>query len=279
MSGVGTAAGYQSEGEAATADYLMRRRLPFEHHAPLGGRNPDFVATHPITGDVALEVFEPELSLPGKVGAFDSIKPLERGFKPRKREQARAARDAGIPFVLVAASTNSDIPYDSHAVAGALFGRPGVTFPVGVPDPGAAARWAYLGPGKARPDANTSVSAMALISYFNPTEWRLQAAWHGRVPLSTRTSQADVGEALAARHAIYEELVARGIYLPELRRPRLRLFHNPWAAIPLDLAFAGQHDEQTAAIQRSDGAWIFTGVSEGRCAWEVRAEGKGHRDH
>jgi hypothetical protein len=89
----------RSEGEARFARYLEHRELEeYEYEAPVGGRCPDFLVAHPL-GKVACEVFEPVIRLPNQVAAFSSYPALRGGFEARNGKQAKAAKEAGIPFV------------------------------------------------------------------------------------------------------------------------------------------------------------------------------------
>ena len=62
-------------------------------------------------------------------GSFDHVEPLYGAFDQRKRKRAQASRAAGLPFVVVIGSANSDVAYDWMAAVGALRGRPGLSVP------------------------------------------------------------------------------------------------------------------------------------------------------
>lgn len=256
-----------SDGERLVAIYLDQRGLCWEHEPEIGGRHLDFVVECAV-GSVALEVYEPHLRLPNRFGSYDSIGPVEGAFSDRKRKQIKAAKQAGLPLVLVIGSANSDVPYDVLSIAGVMFGRPGVRMtvhPEGVAtDPTAA----FLGPGKVQPDVNRGASALALIRRFNPTLWRLRAAWRSaglidRSPPDTPRARCEVYE----RMRVIEATMTRsGVYLPEARIARLVIAHNPFADNPLPRRFAGSHDDQYGALE-SGSEWGL--LATGRLRREV----------
>lgn len=272
MSGSAT---YPSEGEATVAEYLAVRRIGFEYEPQIGTRHPDFLA-HAPGGDIVLDVYEPVLRLHNSSGAFDSVKPVSGAFDARKRKQAQAARKAGLPFIVVIGSANSDIAYDWMAAVGALRGRPGVSFAVG---PGAPAdpepTPTLIGIGKTGGGDNTSFSALAVLHTFNPTQWRLRLAQHELVRHYEPRLPDEHDSRIRALTEIYQryadieaDLTERGLYLPNARRVRLAVYHNPNASIPLPRTFAGVHDEQWDEIPDLDGRVVYCQVALGRDAQE-----------
>ena len=268
-------AAYNSHGEADVYDYLTRRCIPFDYEAAVGTRHPDFLA-HAPGGDVVLEVYEPELRLLNDGGAFDSIEPLYGAFDQRKRKQAKASREAGLPFVVVVGSANSDVAYDWISAVGAMRGRPGVSFAVG---PGAPERPpttpTLIGVGMTAGGDNTSVSALALMHGFNPTKWRLEMAWRElvrnqdlRLPKNHDHRVRAVGTIRDAYEEVQADLVKRGLYRPHLRRVRLSIYHNPDAAIGLPPTFAGVHDEQWDEVELDEGSLGYGPIAFGRDSWE-----------
>lgn len=267
-------AAYNSEGEAAVHDYLTRRRIPFEYEPAVGRRHPDFLA-HAPSGDVVLEVYEPELRLPNDSGAFDSVEPLYGAFDQRKRKQAKASREAGLPFVVVVGSANSDVAFDWMSAVGAMRGRPGVSFPVGPGAPGSPSPTPTLiGVGMTAGGDNTSVSALALAHSFNPTKWRLEMAWRELVRNEGRLPENHDSRirALVAIQDQYDEVqadvVKRRMYRPDLRRVRLSIYHNPDAAIRLPPTFAGVHDVQWDDLELDDGSLNYGPIAFGQDSWE-----------
>lgn len=114
-----------SDGERLLAAYLRQQQLPYEFE--VGElRRPDFQVHHPITR-VVCEVYEPTVRLPPQAGPFDFVSPLRGAFQGRKRRQGAEARSAGVPYVVVLGSANSDVGLDVFSVAGAAFGNVGVS--------------------------------------------------------------------------------------------------------------------------------------------------------
>ena len=248
------------------AAYLDQRGFRWEHEPQVGTRNLDFVA-QTSAGPVALEVYEPRLTLPSRVGSFDSVAPVEGLFSARKRKQIKAAKETALPLVLVVGSAHSDVPYDVFSVAGVMFGRPGIRMLVGPEGAASEPEAALLGPGKVQPSVNRGVSAVALVRRFNPTLWRLRAAWRsarliGRPPANSPRARREVLERMTQ---IQSELVERGVYLPAARLARLIIVHNPFALMPLPLSFAGPHDDQYGLVRDSE--WDL--VACGRLRQEV----------
>ena len=263
------------------ADYLTRRRIRFEYEPQIGTRHPDFLA-HAPDGDVVLDVYEPVLRLRNSSGAFDRVKPVSGAFDDRKRKQAKAARNAGFPFVVVIGSANSDIAYDWMAAVGALRGRPGVSFAVGPdasPDPEPTP--ALIGVGKTGGGDNTSFSALAVVHTFNPTGWRLRLAQQElvrrhepRLPDRHDSRIRALAEIQERYSEIEADLTERGLYLPDARRVRLGIYRNPDAAIPLPRTFAGVHDEQWDEISYPDGRVVYCQVALGRDSQEWKLLGE-----
>lgn len=271
--------GPASDGECLTAAYLRQRRWKWEYEPLVGTRRLDFRAETHI-GPVLFEVFEPELRLPSTAGAFDSIYPVLGLFKSRKRSQIKAAKEAGLPLVMVIGSASSDVPYGLHSLQGAMFGRPGVTLSLDSPDPAADARWVFLGGGRVQPEMNRGVSAVAALRRFNPTKWRLDSAWRSRGLLSdNETLQRhredrggylrSVAELTKRMRDVEVALTNRGVFDPDAAVARLVVVHNPYAVHPLDPHFAGPHDEQHGVIEIGRDRVVWTQVTCGVSQWEV----------
>lgn len=258
-----------TEGERLMRAYLHERRLPCEEEPPVGGFNPDFLMHSPV-GDVVAEVYDPTLTLPGRVGAYDSITPLLGAFGTRKRKQVGAACKAGYPTIVVLGKGNSDLTFDDFTVTGALFGRPGVTFPVGPgAPPDAKPAYTFLDGAAFQPTKNTSYSAVAVVSQFNPTLRHFQRATAAlpSVIWGESTHQERVAH-VEEMMEIERELEAAGVYKPDACRTRLTIYRNPWAARPLPWDFAGPHDDQFDLFEtaRSVG---YTLVARGVNGFEV----------
>ena len=259
----------RSEGERHTGAYLRQRRIRFDYEPDMGGCNIDFVA-HTPHGLVAMEVYEPHLRLPNVAGSFDSVAPLLGLFKQAKLRQVRAAKRAGLPMILVLGSANSDISFDEYAAESVMFGRVGVRIPLDSADPAAEAEWTFLNGGRLQPSLNRGVSALALLRIFNPTRWRLDAAWRaGSLEFEPTMSRRSVAQIAMRRAAIELELAERGIYDPAASLARLVLFHNPFATNRLDRRFGGPHDDQHALYEERGNSALWGVVACGVRRWEV----------
>lgn len=249
-----------SPGEQLVSAYLRQCRLPFEREPLVGRSRPDFVAASAF-GAVALEVFEPELRLPATAGSFDSVAPLLAAFRNRKRRQVQDCFAAGLATAIVIASTNSDVPFDVFAAAGAMFGRLGVRFPLHSADPGHEAKTAFLSGGQLQPERNTRYSAVAIVRRFNPTMWRLEAAWKAErlSPTPSDVSQREIVTLFQRRTEVEERLTQSGVFDPTAALSRLIILRNPYAQLPLSDEFGGPHDQHYGQL---DGSW--TCVATGR---------------
>jgi hypothetical protein len=131
-----------SSGERLMAEYLDRRGFTYEREPDIGGRCPDFVFDT-AGRRVAVEVYEPEMRVPGGFGPIDTMEPIRAAFENRKYDQAKKVRAAGLPFLVVVGSDNADLPYNLESVLGAMFGilvsRSRSTARSKTPDPSASA--------------------------------------------------------------------------------------------------------------------------------------------
>jgi len=257
-----------SEGEQHVAEYLEQWGVSYEREPDVGGRNPDFVVD--LQGSrVALEVYEPALRLTNRVGSFDSVGKLQNAFRGRKGKQRSAAKDAGVPYVVVIGSGKSSIVYDHFAVMGAMFGRIGVSWnldtvtgrPVSDPRP------AHLGGARVQPGMNTGISAVALLRRFNPTLRRLQDAWDAdraeRSPAFSESTFQDRVRFLERSQAIQDELERRGEFDPRIRLSRLIFYRNPWAVHQLPESFGGPYDDHFGVLEVLDSETFYGPVAEG----------------
>jgi hypothetical protein len=189
------------DSERLTHAYLRQRPdLTVSIRERWGSRVPDFTVRSPL-GTVVLEVYSPTVVLPSRAGAFDSVSPSTGAFKARKRKQGEAVTAADVPYVVVLGTANSSIPLGEFELLGAMFGKKGVS-----------------------PSTNTR--SLAVVSRFNPTSWRYDAAFEQR----TRGVKG-LDQLLINGLALEQGLTERGPFDPEARVARMRIVHNPWAAI------------------------------------------------
>jgi len=251
-----------SPGERLFAAYLRQRGLSWEREPDVRGSRPDFVVRHPVM-EFASEVYEPVLRLPPGGGWFDSYPPLRRSFKGRKSRQAKAVKDAGLPFVVVLGRTNSDVPFQPEIVAGAMFGNVSVEVPLD--STGGESRTVFGGGGRVQRKQNRGVSAVAILSSFNPTYWRVEQVMADRLgvepswrpnmsPASAKREQ--VASARVMRE-IHDHMAATGDYIVTAQLAKLTVLHNPYADHPIGLdVLNGPHDVQWANTER-DGIWGY----------------------
>jgi hypothetical protein len=208
----------RTPGEKMMAAYLDERSVPYRYESFGEGANPDFRADHPAAGEVMLEVYEPGYLLPRNPdGSYRSgaVAPpgrvVRRGLTSRRKSrQAAVARDLGIPFVLVVASTNAELAIGEHDIPGALFGSPEFQWSANA-DPDEPGRLVFGSGGRLQAHLSTRFSAVAVIT----------------------RGAADTPAGRSAGNG---------------QACRLQIFHNPFAAIPLKPEFASPYDDQWAAV-------------------------------
>jgi hypothetical protein len=196
----------------------------------------------------------------------------------QKYAQAKAARDAGLPFVVVLRHTNSDIPFNPIVVAGAMFGDLATQFSVWLgpgPRPQETApesRTVFGGGGRLQETMNRAISAVAILTTFNPTMWRVQRAYQGRLQRLNGPGWPSLREQQLACDLInetYDHFRATGDFDDDARLARLTVIHNPYCDNPVDLdVFSGPHDDQWGHIPIENGS-ACTLVAQGRMRWEV----------
>src|SRR5664280_2429469 len=233
----------RSPGEVALQNYLVERSLGFRYEPATSGPNPDFEVDHPRCGRVIMDVVEPEFRLPRNPdGSYHSganrgpEEALRRALNSdRKKDQAQVAIDAGHPFVIVYARTNSEMSFEPHQLAGALFGNLQFRFPLGDDTPPDRGGTLAFGPGgRLQQRLNTRFSAVAVIAGFNPGFAEVERIAEGRFHLGMTPSQQ-----IAKVLEVAGEEKEAGRYNDDKAVYRLTVFHNPFAQVVLSPEFAG----------------------------------------
>lgn len=268
----------QSVGERLFAAYLRQRRLrDYAFEPVVGNAQVDFVVDHPGFGPVSWEIYEPEWRLPNQPASRDPYEPIRRGFKRRKQVQAKAAATAALPHVLVLHASRSDASFDPFIVAGAMFGNIGVTFTVdleGGSPPGDAHDTTFLGGGRLQEGMNRSYSAVALLTRFNPTLWRVQRAYASRLRHFGLFRWANPppwvrGVVWRIMTETHDRFRRSGIFDETAAVARLTVVHNPHAKYPLDPSIAaGPHDEQWGTVALEDRT-IYCQIASGVRCYEI----------
>lgn len=206
-------------GEVLFERYLRQRvELTAEYEARVSGRRPDFQVVGP-TAQAVCEVYSPQVLLSPGGGPFDSFGPLRGAFKSRKRGQGEDAKATGTPYVVVVSAANSPVGFGAFELMVGMFG----------------------GPRRIHSGQNTRFSALAVVSAFNPTAWRIEKS----IAAADGGTEHSLEEAIAQSLCTMEELEARGVYERTAEAVRLDIVHNPWAANPLPLElFGGAWDRQ-----------------------------------
>lgn len=238
----------QNAAEEHFETYLDSHSHTYRYELPAGAANPDYWVDHD-TGPVVCEVRHVTASIGETIGnefgSIDPYKPLAKAVK-RKSRQGRAL-DGVHPYVVVLWAPDWDV--GDLAVAGALFGRVGISFPVdtttGTGDLGKASnrfgRDATLHPG-----TRSHISAVALLHRFNPTLRDAEDEISARLDVLGRDS---IETGLPVIWDVFERRQNEGLFDPDARQPRLTVMHNPDATLPLPPdVLRGPYDEHWSDI-------------------------------
>jgi hypothetical protein len=224
-----------TSGEQCFEEYLASLRLKWDYELPAGGKNADYVVHHTST-DVVCEVKDLE---PGDIEERARRSRALTGIDsyPRIREKINSSRRQlqpykdKLPCLLVLFNAGAQVPLSNTRVAGAMFGDLGFALQVGEPE---SLRATYLQRGKLRPQQNTTFSAVAVVERIKPHQPLFDALVAERMPTPS-FEMLGVFEQIRAEHPDIDF---------QARTPRLRVIHNPHAAIRLPPdAFSGPHDE------------------------------------
>lgn len=231
---------FDTSSEELFAAYLDLHEIPWTPKPQVGQHRPDFLV-NTGTGDVACEVKEWTKSpLPGhgvhSLGPEQVYGPIHAKMRD-SYAQAGSCHDAGFPFVLVLDATTGTVCCEAIDVFGAMMGEPVVLIPVGpdAPDPPTSARTildSESRQGKKPGPTNERYSALAVLSKRNPTAAALDAFLDTTQPERAGLPTDEAGiEVLRA----IERAKDAGVYYPDLAaEPGLDVYHNPYAAFPLD---------------------------------------------
>lgn len=254
-----------SDGERLFAAYLRQRQIPYEFEVG-EQRRPDFQVHHPITR-VVCEVYEPTVRLPPQAGPFDSVSPLRGAFQGRKRRQGAEARSAGVPYVVVLGSANSDVGLDVFSVAGAAFGNVGVSFSIDPATGRTGPVETTFGSGaRLQPAINTRYSAVIRLTKFNPTQYRVERSVKDRLS----RGKPSLRETWRVVREVHDHFAATAEFDPEAALARVTVLHNLHASTPLPMeVFGGPHDEHWGTVWDDEANGRYTRLATGRLWFEV----------
>lgn len=223
----------RSPGEELFAKYLNGRGRSFKYEPVLDGQRPDFrVASEP--SDVICEIVDPEPTWPAnRVGSGPDPHTEIRAVIGRKKRQGRGAKGR-LPYVVVIRPAAGIQPYDPHVVIGAMLGDVAFSVPVQTHRGGRAVPTTLVttSGGRMQPAQNTRFSAIGVLWKLNPTSAKLDRL----IREALRNVKGDLPQFEAIQRVI-DRTTAAGTYEPGLEVPRLEVFHNPHAAVPLPLGF------------------------------------------
>lgn len=247
---------YSRPSEARFADYLGLNGHSYTYEPDLGiSRRPDFLVGMTGQPGVVCEVTDITKPLMPDGVTVASVDPYEQVRRKinEKEKQARGLKGR-YPFVIVLWFEQPHGPC-SLVIPGALFGNIAVEILIdtntGGPVEEIDDRLTVSGGGRLQPGRNTKISAVAVLNAFNPTRAAVERAVAERVAAGERTVERV--------WQISTEEYDRPTYDAAAVLARLDVFHNPYAALPLESSlFTGPHD---AAWDLADGGYrrTFTG--------------------
>jgi len=246
---------FATDSEGRFADYLDRNHHRWEYEPPSlasdpGGRVPDFGLVENGVLGVACEVTDVtwwNMSSGGPPRTYEAVRSkLQEKHKQIRHLKGRLAIVLVLDLLPVRHSHLEIIP-------GALFGDLGVRFSV---DAGStqqvSSETIFQGGGRLQKYRLTSFSAVGVLGSFSPS----LAAANRRINdrLSALSQPPTVAEVTAASA---QEVWGRTFddYVP-----RLDLFHNPFAVVPLPIGyFGGLYDREWSTIGPGYG-WCASGT-------------------
>jgi hypothetical protein len=231
---------FVTESEELFATYLDQRGLNYIYEPVMGNRAPDFLVAHPDDGEIVCEVTEIT-----KMEPAGWIDPYRAARQKIKAKQKKASVVKGkYPYVIV---LRFAIPHPSieMIVPGAMYGDVGLTMLIdtqtGGPVEGSQPVVAALQGGRMQRERNTTISAVAVVEQFNPTKAKIDRSIRRRL-----REDATAVEFLAVANEEY----GNPEFDESARLPRLDVFHNVFAALPVPPEFfAGPHDSRWEAIE------------------------------
>jgi hypothetical protein len=276
--------GPESPGEIHFERYLQERGLHAAYEPDIGGRNPDFLVSHPVA-TFAAEVYEPVMEeMSSRSGFLPSPYEKYRGaFQARKRKQIAAVKGAGYCYVAVLASTHTTTTINPAFMAGAMFGELQWSWPIDPQGDGDLrnGRMTFGSGAALQPALMRGVSAVGLIDIFNPTQHVLDEAiaevteprnedWQRRVAtLTDEEFEQHCATAFEEADKVARRLVKSGEYDPTAETIRIIGLHNPYAQFPLPKqCLSGPYDEQWGIVSR-DGRSAYGPLAYGPLIGEV----------
>ena len=258
----------RTEGEKLFERYLASQDIPFEFEKKQPGKSklPDYsIEWRGKTVLFDVKDFAPPDDLTGGSGAFDPY--------PRIREKIEQGRDKFREFKNVCCALvlcNLGNPFvmlqDAHIMLGAMYGDSGFSFPVnvttGIGDDTKLKR-TFLNNGKMiRPQwskpQNTTIAALITLSSIRPHEAHEIDHYSRLINVMKENRGKTIEE--------YEAALRRKIptYDPDLVVPRVIVWHNAFARIPLpDDLFCGPFDSHLGVARTNEGLFqevTFRGV-------------------
>ena len=189
--------------------------------------------------DIVIEVAEIETRIyPNQVDAYNPYLTVRRKIHSKAKQVAVAK--GTYPVVLVLYFQHPSPPAE-FIIPGAMYGNDGFEVPLntsGAPSSFHAIRRVFLQGAELQPSKNTRISAVANMECINPTWMIAQREFNRRYnALAKRDPQAF----LKTHFEVFEN---PDFYSPDLRVPRLDVFCNVFADLPLSLEdlSLGPHD-------------------------------------
>lgn len=184
------------------------------------------------------------------VGSVDPYKRMRKAIK-RKVHQGNEAKNLNNPYVIILYNHNSPQIMSDFIVEGVMYGD--ISIVIDIPqdmNERGKIRGNYfssngiLRRAKTYKDygkpLNKRVSAIAILDVINPTQDYFDNEFK-----KVSKGVKDIIKTLQISEKLEKKLIKNGKYIPDLRKIRLRVFHNYYANVQLDFnVFNGKYDKQ-----------------------------------
>jgi hypothetical protein len=238
----------KTRGEDVFEDYLSSVGLKFTYEPPIGNRRPDFLV-HSQSGDVFCEVkdfdrndqdlAELEAAIAGRDTHSSREIPFDRiRRKIRKASEKLREFKGQYPCLVVLFDASALVNLIDLTVLGAMYGDGQISIPIHMNGTTREAEPTTVFERDSRyltRDANTTVSAVAILEYVTPNQRLLDEA----------LAKENFGGGSEGITRTLKFVYTFGEEHPEVfdRVPRLHVFRNLFAAIPWPTpALNGPHD-------------------------------------
>lgn len=195
------------------------------------------------------------------VGSFNPYTRLRKVIRKKVRQGSEAKKEK-TPYVVVLYNNGSMQLMEGVAILGAMYGD--LSFVIDIPknprEKGKHRGNYFSGNGILRHARshrepgipyNKRISAVAVLERINPTQRTFDEAYEEN---TKDIDNNDLEKLLDRAEEIQQELTKAGRYDPDLRIPRLRIYHNVYAYNPLGFDVFNAENDKQYYIEANTGA-------------------------